>query len=68
MNDTKSWLASRTIWGGLIAVAAVVAGWAGFNIDPETQGVLTDRILEIVTVAGSILAIVGRVLAMKEVR
>ena len=68
MNGTKSWRASRGVWGGLIAVGAIVAGWAGVNIDPETQGALTNIILEIVTLAGGILAIVGRVWATKEVR
>lgn len=67
MDGSKNLFASRGVWGGIIAVGAVVAGWAGVNIDPETQGVLTDRVLELVTVVGGFLAIIGRIWASKRI-
>lgn len=67
MNDTKSWLASKTIWGGLIAVAAAVAGWFGYSLAAGDQATLVDALVSIGGAVGGILAIVGRVMASKTV-
>lgn len=54
MEDTKHFLASKTFWGGLIAVVAGLAGFLG--IEPQ-QLPSAD---EIVAVIGGVIAIVGR--------
>lgn len=61
MEDTKSFLASKTFWGGLIAVLAGFAGLIGF--DPA-QLPSAD---EIVAVIGGVIAIVGRFTATKAI-
>lgn len=33
MNDTKPWWQSQTIWGSLVAIAAVIASFFGINLD-----------------------------------
>lgn len=67
MQDTKPWYSSRTILGSLIAVAAALAGVVGISIDQDTQSMMVDAILQIVTVGGSILAIFGRLSADKRI-
>lgn len=64
----KSWFQSKTIWGGLIAVIVPLLTLAGFEITPEDQAAFGDAVTAIVTAAGGILAIYGRVVASKEIK
>ena len=70
--QAKPWYASKTIWGGIIALIAAVFSLFGHQIDPETQKFLTDQSVQIATAvaaaAGGILAIYGRVKADKKVK
>ena len=67
MPEAKSWYFSKTIWGSLIAVAATVATAFGLNIDEASQLQLTDAVLQLVTVAGSLFAVLGRLTASSRI-
>lgn len=66
--ETKSWYASKTIWGLLITAAATVLQLFGVaDISSTEQGSIADSLVNFSTAAGQIvgiiLAIVGRVKA-----
>jgi uncharacterized membrane protein len=63
MNDVKSFLKSKTIWGAAITVAPSVAGLFGYTITGADVATANDAINSIVTAVGSLLAIYGRVTA-----
>ncbi len=63
MIDEKPWYLSKTIWGSLVAVGAALAGAAGFAIDGDNQSALAETILQLVTAAGALIAIYGRLSA-----
>jgi hypothetical protein len=74
MDQVKSWLASKTVWGGIItmvgSVAAMVAPLLGFTVDQgavaEARGALeaiSDNLTSLITLAGGALAIFGRIVA-----
>ena len=63
MNDMKPWYLSRTIWASLVSVALAVGGWFGLAPEQIDRGVLTDNLVELVTAAAGIIAIVGRLRA-----
>lgn len=60
MIDEKPWYMSKTIWGSLIAVAAALAGTAGLTIDAQSQMAISDAILQVISAAGALIAIYGR--------
>lgn len=62
MEEVKSMLYSKTIWGSLIAVAGALMG--AFGLDASS---LTGMESEIVTFIGSALAIYGRITAVKKI-
>lgn len=68
MNDVKSALASKTVWGGILAVVAPIAGhFLHVSItDVDTQQ-LADILSGLVTAIGGVLAIVGRIVATKAI-
>ncbi|MDA0338132.1 MAG: hypothetical protein O2782_23420 [bacterium] len=67
MYDEKAWYQSRTVWGGLIAVLAAVAGAFGFSIGGEDQAALVEAVAAVAGAAGGIVAIWGRVKATKSI-
>ena len=68
MQEEKKWWESRTVWGGLVAIGAAIAGAAGYQVDADTQGQTVELILAGVTAVGGLLAIVGRVKATKAIK
>lgn len=64
----KEWYESKTVWGGLIAVGAAVAGGFGIIIDQDTQDQIAEGIVVIATAAGGLLAIYGRIKADSEIK
>lgn len=68
MEDIKPWYTSKTVWGGIIAVGAGVAGAFGVAISPADQAHLSDIVVVIATSIGGLLAIVGRIKASKAVK
>lgn len=67
MVETKSLLASRTVWGGLIAILAAVLGGFGYTIATADQAQLVEWVATAGGIAGGILAVVGRVRASKRI-
>lgn len=65
--DTKSLWASKTVWGGIIAVVASLAGIAGYTVSPADQASIVDLVTSVVALGGGALAIVGRILASKKI-
>lgn len=67
MNDVKHWLASKTVWGGIIVVAATIAGFLGFTVDEADKTTLLGYVDQIVVIGGGLLAIFGRIYASKKI-
>lgn len=66
-SDPKSWLASKGVWGGLIAVAAGVAGVLGYNFSTADQASAMEAITAVISAFGGLLAIWGRVSARQPI-
>lgn len=67
MSDTKSIIASRTVWGVLIALLATLLQRAGITLGAADQAQIVDLVLLAVQCAGGAYAIYGRVLATKRI-
>lgn len=72
MDDVKSWLASKTVWGGIVMVACTILGWwKGITVDPATQAQVVDTAVQTFTTLGNLvggmLAIYGRITATKKI-
>lgn len=71
MNETKGFWASKTIWGNLISIAALVAGLFGIEVDAATQATIVDgttaAYASIGVVIGQLVAIYGRIAATKKI-
>jgi hypothetical protein len=67
MYDVKSIFASKTIWGGLLALAASAAAIWGYSITPADQAQIVELITGIGGAIGSVLAIYGRIVATKKI-
>lgn len=65
-DDVKGWLASKTVWGGIIAAASAVAG-TFFKL--EFPADFTAQLAtEITTLVGAAIAIFGRIRAVKKIK
>lgn len=62
MDEVKGMLQSKTIWGAFIAVAATVAQMSGWDLG-DTNGLAE----QIVALVGAVIAIWGRVTAVKRI-
>lgn len=67
MYDVKSIFASKTIWGGLIALIASAAAIWGYAITPADQAQIVELITGFGGIIGSVLAIYGRIVATKKI-
>lgn len=67
MDDVKHILASRTFWGAAIAALATGLRWLGYELNAVDQTMVVDSVFTVITVAGSLLAIYGRVKATKTI-
>lgn len=45
--DTKNWWQSKTIWSALISAVAGLLAVTGHNIDPGTQSVLVNALVNV---------------------
>lgn len=68
MEDQKLWFQSRAIIGSIVTILALVAGAFNYVIDAQTQVEIVDLVMVLVGVAGSVLAIFGRVKASKKIQ
>lgn len=64
MNDQeKPWWASKSVWGGLIAVLASVLAAFGYDIGAQDQQAIVVSAVSIAGAVGGVIAVVGRVKA-----
>jgi hypothetical protein len=63
MVEEKPWYLSKTIWGSLVSIAAAFTGIAGITLDPASQAGITEAIVQMISAAGAIIAIHGRLTA-----
>ncbi len=63
MSETNAWCDARTIWAGLISIAAAIAALFGFPIEETTRNVLTESALQLVSAIAGFFAVLGRVSA-----
>lgn len=70
MNSTKPALASTSVWGALAAIAGAAAptllAKAGVTSDTDQQAVVAAA-SQAVTLAGGLLALIGRLTATKRI-
>jgi len=67
MNDYKSWLASKTVWGVIISLTAVLLGRWGFGITDEEQRALVELVCQVITVGSGLYTVYGRIKATKKI-
>ena len=65
MDEYKGALASKAVWGGIIAILASVAAVWGIKIAPDEQARIVELVIAIASGIGGIMAIWGRVTATK---
>lgn len=66
-NEMKSVLASRTVWAGIISVAAGFAQVYGYEFTADTQANLLNLVTGLVGCAGGVGAVLGRIAAKKRI-
>lgn len=67
-EDQKPWWQSKTVWGGVVAVGAGVAGIWGYSVSPDDQAAIVDVVAAVTAAFGGGCAIVGRIMATKKVK
>ena len=68
MDDFKSLFASKTFWGGVIAVLAGVLGFFGYELGGADQAKLIEAGAAVAAAVGGVIAIWGRVKASKIIK
>ncbi len=63
MTDTKRWYQSKTVWGAIVTLLALVAGSFGFKIGVSEQAALIELGPQLVAIAGAVVALFGRLRA-----
>ncbi len=67
MESVKGLLASKTVWGGLLALGAGLASIAGFTITAEDTAQLSELLAGVGSAIGGFVAIIGRIYATKKI-
>lgn len=67
MIDTKTILASRTVWANLIGLVALILGLFGFDASSLTAGAFLDALVQCVAAASFVASTVFRILATKQI-
>lgn len=68
MGENKAWWQSKAVYGGLVAVAAGVAGVMGYAIDQDAQNGIVELLVGIAGGIGGLWAMYGRVKATKKIK
>lgn len=68
MLDSKPFYASKSFWGGVVAVAASLLGIAGLPLAASDQASIVELLTQAAALAGSALALYGRLVARKTLR
>lgn len=67
MNDWKSIFASKTFWGGFVALLGGALGFLGWTLTADDQQALIDLGVGIAASVGGVVAIYGRIKASKKI-
>lgn len=74
MDASKPWYQSSGVWGGVVAVVAPVAGFFGYTVTADDAKAIADGVTQLIvagsgiaSIAGGVIAIVGRVRASKKI-
>lgn len=67
MSDTKPWYFSRTIWASLVTVVAGVGGLIGLPVEDLDNQAVVETILQAVTALSGLVAIFGRLKAVRRI-
>jgi hypothetical protein len=67
MFDTKTILASRTVWANLIGLAALVLGLFGFDGSALASGAFEEAFVQLVAAASFIASTIFRIVATKQI-
>jgi branched-subunit amino acid ABC-type transport system permease component len=65
---SKSLFRSKTIWGGIVALLAGVAGVAGYTVTPQEQQALEVLLTSLASAFGGVGAIYGRIVAQEKIQ
>lgn len=67
MEDFKGMFASKTVWGGIVALLAGVLGLLGYTVNAADQATLIEMATAVAASVGGVIAIYGRVKASKKI-
>jgi hypothetical protein len=67
MLDTKTILASRTVWANLIGLVALVLGLFGFDSSELSTGAFEEAAVQLIAATSFIASTVFRILATKQI-
>lgn len=67
MIDTKTILASRTVWANLVGLAALVLGLFGFDASALNTGAVAEAAVQLIAATSFIASTVFRILATKQI-
>lgn len=67
MNGYKGLLESRTVLAGIAVVIAGALSLLGYDVDASLRDLIADQLGDIITVAGGVVAIYGRVKATRRI-
>ena len=71
-EQTKPWWQSKTIWGALITIIALILSLFGVQIDEQTKQVLINESVALATaiagIVGAVLSIYGRIKAKQRIK
>ncbi len=68
MQTEKSWYASKTMWGSILALLAGIAGLFGYAVSPEDIASIEQAIISLASVIGGLVAAYGRIKASKPIK
>ena len=67
MTDVKGFFESKTVWGGLIAFGAGIAGLLGYAVADADAEQIVAYITGGASIVGALYAIYGRIVASKKI-
>lgn len=66
-EQNKQWWQSKTVWGGVIAISAGIAGLFGVHLSIADQASLTESLVSVSSAVGGLIAVYGRYTATKQI-
>lgn len=68
MDADKKWWASKSVWGGTVAIIAGIAGVFGYAVDTGDQETIVAAITGIAGSIGGLVAVYGRIKAKDQIK